>query len=199
MRRYLLFGTFVLSLSPLIGQIGYQLGDSIAPFKLPNINGSDWQFDAQKQGYLIVFMSPNCPFVQMYADRLADLHHRYAPKGYPIVAIHSNHDPSSSQDSLSQLKAYAAEHRFSFAYLWDEQQTVARAFGATRMPQCFLIVKDPTGAYRLRYIGAIDDKAREDNAVKSRYLETALEQLIQQKKINRPYTRAAGCSIKWAQ
>ncbi|MEM6344746.1 MAG: thioredoxin family protein, partial [Bacteroidota bacterium] len=103
------------------------------------------------------------------------------------------------QDSLSQLKAFAAKHHFAFPYLWDHQQALARAFGASRTPQCFLLARDEQASLRLSYVGAIDDSPRDASSVKHKYLETALMQQLQTSPIQQSYTRAAGCGIRWAQ
>ncbi|MEL7532967.1 MAG: redoxin domain-containing protein [Bacteroidota bacterium] len=199
MRLLLLFCLFAFGSPSLQSQIGYQLGDSIAAFSLPSINGLDWQFTDTQKGFILVFISPSCPIVHMYSSRLQSLHDQYAPQGFPLVAVNSNHPLLSPQDSLPQLKAYAAQHAFSFPYLWDQDQSLARAFGASRTPQCFLVALEGKGSLHLRYIGAIDDNPRDASAVANKYLAKALEQQLQNLNPKQAYTRAAGCSIRWAQ
>lgn len=199
MKYYLLFGLLVLNFAPVKSQIAYQIGDSVASFSLLSTTTSIWALEAQSKGLILVFINNDCPIVELYVERLKSLQTRYEPQGFTVVAINPNYPQVSPKDSFIQMQRFAAEQQLNFAYLSDADQTLARAFGVSRTPQCFVLARDPQGTLRLQYIGAIDDNARNPEAVNSQYLEDALRHLIAQETVKSPYTRAVGCGIKWAQ
>lgn len=199
MKHYLLLGLLLLSASQLKGQMGYIIGDSISNFTLTSTDDSKWSLAEQSKGVIIVFMSHSCPIAESYLARLRQLQAQYAPKGFPLVAINPNNPLVSPQDSFALMKRYAQTQDLNFPYLTDQDQDLARAFGATRTPQCFVLAKDPKGVFRLQYIGAIDDNPRDASAVKQNYLRDAVDNLLSQQAIQYSYTRASGCGIKWTQ
>jgi peroxiredoxin len=172
---------------------GYNVGDKASDFKLKNINGEFVSLsDIDAKGYIITFTCNHCPYAVMYEDRLIELHKQYAPKGYPIIAINPNDPEVVPEDSFAEMKIRSNEKGFPFQYLIDDKQEVYPRFGATRTPHVFLLDKDLT----VKYIGAIDDNAREAEAVKTRYLANALDALISGKDPDPSFTKAIGCSIK---
>ncbi|MFK7920617.1 MAG: thioredoxin family protein [Bacteroidia bacterium] len=199
MKYYLLFGLLLLSFTQVKSQIAYQIGDSVASFSLTSTDGSTWALEAQTKGLILVFINNDCPIVELYIERLKSLQKRFGPQGFAVVAINSNFPQASPNDSFPQMQQFAAEQQLNFSYLSDADQTVARAFGASRTPQCFVLARDARETLRLQYIGAIDDNARQADAVNVQYLEDALRQLIAQEAVKSTYTRAVGCGIKWAQ
>jgi len=86
--------------------------------------------------------------------------------------------------------------KYPFPYLYDETQEVAKAFGATRTPHVFVLSKKDTDLV-VQYIGAIDDNTDDPSAVKTKYVENAVDQLLAGKKVNTNFTKAIGCGIKW--
>ena len=91
------------------------------------------------------------------------------------------------------MKQRAREKQYPFPYLIDETQEIARTYGATRTPHVYLLDQDRV----VRYIGAIDDNHEEPEAVKEKYLENAINALLEGKEITVKETKAIGCSIKW--
>ena len=112
----------------------------------------------------------------------------------PVIAINPNDKDVAPDDSFEKMQARAKEKKFAFAYLYDETQEIAKAYGATRTPHVFLLDKNRV----VRYIGAIDDNSEEPNAVKEKYLENAIDALLAGKEIAVKETKAVGCSIKWS-
>jgi peroxiredoxin len=91
------------------------------------------------------------------------------------------------------MKLRAKEKHFNFSYLRDEDQKVARLYGAQRTPEVFLFDRESI----LRYHGAIDDNYDDPNGVKQHYLRNALEALVGSKNVSVPETQPVGCTIKW--
>lgn len=173
---------------------GYKIGDTAADFKLQNIDGKMVSLSDYKdvKGFIVTFTCNHCPYAVMYEDRLVELHKKMAPMGYPVVAINPNDPAVQPEDSFEKMKVRASEKSFPFAYLMDEGQKVYPQFGATKTPHVFLLNKDRV----VEYIGAIDDNARDADAVKIRYVENAISSLEAGSKPDPSETKAIGCSVK---
>ena len=117
----------------------------------------------------------------------------YAGKGVHLIAINSNDAEEYSEDNFENMKLRAKEKPFNFSYLRDEDQKVARLYGAQRTPEVFLFDRESI----LRYHGAIDDNYDDPNGVKQHYLRNALEALVGSKNVSVPETQPVGCTIKW--
>jgi len=117
----------------------------------------------------------------------------YEGKGLQLIAINVNDASEYPDDSFQNMKSRARENRFNFPYLRDDDQQVAKIYGAKRTPEVFLFDASRT----LRYHGAIDDNYRDPNAVKISYLRNALDALVEVRDIQTPDTAPVGCYIKW--
>jgi peroxiredoxin len=173
---------------------GYQVGDVATDFNLKNIDDKMVSLESIKdvKGYIVVFTCNSCPVSIAYEDRIIDLHKKYAPMGYPVVAINPNDPDLKPDDSFEEMKVRAVEKEFPFAYLFDEGQKVYPQYGATRTPHVFLLDKNR----RVKYIGAIDDNKDDLSAIKNKYVEVAITQMEKGEDPNPPFTKAMGCSIK---
>ena len=172
---------------------GYQVGDVAADFNLKNIDDKMVSLDGIKdaKGYIVIFTCNSCPVSIAYEDRIIDLHKKYAPMGYPVVAINPNDPVLKADDSFEEMKVRAVEKDFPFMYLFDEGQKVYPQFGATRTPHVFLLDKNRV----VKYIGAIDD-SRDDSTIKNKYVEVAIERMEKGQDPDPSFTKAMGCSIK---
>ena len=177
---------------------GYKVGDVATDFKLLNVTGSMISLGDNKvaQGFIVVFTCNHCPFSVKYEDRINELNKKYAAKGYPVVAINSNDVLQYDEDSYDNMIIRAKEKNFSFPYLHDETQAIAKSYGATRTPHVYIVQKEKENLI-VKYIGAIDDNADDAAAVKHKYVENAVDALLAAKPINPDFTKAIGCSIKW--
>lgn len=177
---------------------GYSVGETVAGFSLKNIDGrmiglNDYQ---SQKGLIVVFSSNHCPFSKAYEDRVQELNRRYSAQGFPVVAIMPNDPAAYEEDSFEQMKARAAEKNFSYPYLIDENQTVARAFGASRTPQVF-VLRRSGDRFTVAYVGAIDNNPQDASGVQSRYVEDAVNNLLAGRPVSVTTTKAIGCAIKW--
>ena len=175
---------------------GYNVGDKAADFKLENINGkyvslSDFK-DAK--GFIVIFTTNHCPYAKAYEDRIIALNNKYAPKGYPVIAINPNNPELNGEDSFENMQVRAKEKRFNFPYLFDAKQTVYPEYGATRTPHVFILSKKGKDLI-VEYIGAIDDNYDDPSAVKQKYVENAVNALLAGSKPEVTFTKAIGCSI----
>jgi len=177
-----------------VNKAGFSIGDKATDFSLKNIDGKMVSLADFKdaKGFVVTFTCNHCPYAVMYEDRLIALHNEYAPKGYPVIAINPNDPAVQEKDSYDLMKVRAEEKKFPFVYLFDEGQKVYPQYGATRTPHIFILDKDLT----VQYIGAIDDNARDAEAVKVHYAADAINALEKGKKPDPNTTKAVGCSIK---
>jgi hypothetical protein len=114
-------------------------------------------------------------------------------RGVGVIAINANDPTDYPEDDFSTMQSNAKKSQMEFPYVVDATSDVARAFGATRTPEAFLF--DAHG--KLVYHGAIDDNAHQPDQVKSRYLEDAVNALVDGKPIALAETKALGCGIKF--
>ncbi|GAA4359250.1 thioredoxin family protein [Hymenobacter saemangeumensis] len=191
----------LLSLSSFLGLLtpaGYQVGDSAMDFKLKNVDGKMVSLADNKaaKGYIVVFTCNTCPYAKAYEQRIVALHQKYAPQGYPVVAINPNDPQIVPGDSFAEMQKQAKEKKYGFPYLLDETQEVARTYGATKTPHVYIITR--SGAdFKVAYIGAIDNNTEDGTAATSKYVETAMSELMAGKPASTSSTKAVGCGIKW--
>jgi len=178
--------------------VGYGVGDAVADFKLKNVDGkmvSLKDFDTAK-GFIVVFISNHCPFSKSYEDRVIDIDKKYAPQGYPVIAINPNDPEAYEEDSFVNMQARAKEKGYTYPYLTDNSQVVTKAFGAMRTPHAFVLNKE-NGKIIVHYIGAIDDNPQDPFNVTKHYVTDAVNSLLLGKPVVTPTTKAIGCAIKW--
>ena len=179
---------------------GYELGDKVADFKLKSstdgkyVSLSDY---GGKKGVIVIFDCNTCPYSQRYNERIIKLNEKYASKGFPVMTIQPNDPEISPGDSFQEMTKRAKAKNYSFPYLFDIDQTVARAFGATNTPHVF-VLKRSGKEFTVAYIGAIDDNARDASGVTKTYAEDAVDALLDGKNVPTTKTKAIGCTIKWS-
>ncbi len=176
---------------------GYKIGDEASDFTLRNIDGKMVSLADYKdaKGFIVVFTCNMCPYSVANEDRLIALDKKYKQKGFPVIAINPNDPEVSKGDSFEAMKVRAKEKGFTFPYLFDEGQKVYPKYGATRTPHVYILNKKKDKLI-VEYIGAIDDNSRDENNVKERFVENAVEALLKGEKPTKTDTRAIGCSIK---
>jgi peroxiredoxin len=174
-----------------------QPGASAPPFHLKNVDGTMVSLDdfADQKGVVLIFTCNHCPFAIAWEDRIIALDKKYKELGYPVVAINPNDPEIQPQDSFEEMVKRANSKEFGFPYLFDESQDVYRSYGATHTPHVFLLHK-ANGIFEIRYVGAIDDNYKDATAVKSPYLESAINALLEGYPVDPQETKALGCSIK---
>jgi len=182
----------------LISPKEYKPGDVARDFKLKNVDGKMVSLTDFKEakGFIVVFTCNHCPFSKAYEQRIIDLNKKYTSLGYPVIAVNPNDKNVQPDDSYDNMIILAKEKNYTFPYLYDETQEIAAAYGALRTPHVYIIKKSKVGLI-VKYVGAIDDNADEPEAVKKKYVEDAVNELIESKPVTVASTKAIGCSIKW--
>jgi peroxiredoxin len=176
---------------------GYNVGDKAIGFSLKNIDDKMVSLDQFKdaKGFVVIFTCNHCPYAKAYEDRIIEIDKSYKAKGYPVVAINPNNVSMAPDDSFENMKIRAKEKGFTFPYLYDADQSVANAYGATRTPHVYLLEKE-NGELIVKYIGAIDNNYQDASAVTEKYLTEAIDALIANKEPEVNFTKAIGCTIK---
>ena len=177
--------------------LGYKIGDVIEDFNLKNVDGKMVSLADYKdaKGFIITFTCNTCPYAQMYEDRIIELDKKYAPLGYPVIAIMPNNTQVKPGDSFDEMKKRSQVKGYTFPYLIDEKQEVYPKFGATKTPHMYVIQRTKKGNV-VEYIGAIDDNYKDAASVSKKYVEDAVNALLAGKEVQEKETRAIGCSIK---
>ncbi len=177
---------------------GYKVGDYATDFSLKNVNGKEVSLAQYKdaKGFIVVFTCNTCPYSKLYEDRIIALNQKYAPQGFPVVAINPNDAGVQPEDSFEQMQQRAKDKNFPFPYLQDKTQEITTAYGATRTPHVYLLNKDRKGL-RVEYIGAIDNNHKDAAKADQKFVEEAVDSLLAGKKPKNNLTKAIGCTIKW--
>jgi peroxiredoxin len=174
---------------------GYEVGDTASDFKLKNVDGimvslADFK-DAK--GFIVIFDCNTCPVSKAYNQRIIDLSKKYDAQGFRVIAINPNDATKSTGDSFDEMVRIAKKKGYTFPYLVDESQAVAKAFGATNTPHVFVLTKE----MKVAYIGGIDDSTRDAAAATKHYVDDAVDALLTNKPVPVVKTKAIGCGIKW--
>ncbi|GAC1462732.1 MAG: thioredoxin family protein [Chloroflexota bacterium] len=140
----------------------------------------------------LVFLANHCPYVSAWEDRILAIARDFKDRDVAFVGISSNDVSKVPKDSLEEMRKRVEEKGYPFPYLFDEEQSVAEEFGATRTPEVFVFDADR----RLRYHGAVDSDF-EGGAGTEEYLRTALSALVAGQNVPQAETRVVGCTIKW--
>ncbi|GCC50990.1 thioredoxin family protein [Chryseotalea sanaruensis] len=195
--KSLIAAAFVAVLFVAAKPAGYGVGDTVADFKLKNVDGkmiSLADFKSAK-GAIVIFDCNTCPYSQKYNDRIIALAKKYSST-FPVVAINSNSPEVSPGDSFEEMVKYAKTKGYTFPYLFDETQEVAHNYGATNTPHVYVLKKEGA-TFKVAYIGAIDNNTKDAAAADKKYVEEAVDALIAGKAVPTDKTKAIGCTIKW--
>jgi peroxiredoxin len=191
------------SLLVAIGIAGHAQGPTLTPgakapeFELKNVDGKEVSFTTlgPVKGYIVVFTCNTCPVARGYEDRIIALNKKYAPLGFPVIAINPNDPSVSPGDSYAKMVDLAKADKYEFPYLFDEGQKVTAAYGARNTPHIFL-VKHTDDANIVVYTGAIDNDPEGSRPDRVNYLEQALTAVREGKEPAVTSTKTIGCSVR---
>jgi peroxiredoxin len=172
-------------------------GTTAPDFSLKNVTCETVSFASfhEARGYIVVFTCNTCPVARAYEQRVMDLNTKYAPLGYPVIAINTNDPQASPGDSFEAMMERAKSKGYKFPYLFDEDQKITTAYGARNTPTIFLVKHSNEGNI-IVYTGAIDNDPEEDKSDRVNYLEQALTAVQDGKAPAIASTKAIGCSVK---
>ena len=150
--------------------------------------------DVAGRPLLVLFICNHCPFVKHIRHELAAIGRAYMPRGVAIAAISSNDPATHPADGPAEMVKEACDAGYCFPYLFDERQSVARAFDARCTPDIYLF----DASHRLAYRGQLDDsRPKSDVPVTGRDLRAALDAVLGGRPPLPSQTPSIGCSIKW--
>ena len=183
----------------LVSAQGYEVGSTVEDFSLPNVDGKSVSLSSfsDSKGVVVIFTCNTCPYAKGYEGRIIELDKAYAPKGFPVVAINPNDTKKQPGDSMAKMKERSSLMGYSFPYLRDDGQKIARKFGATKTPHMYVLSNKGEAGFQVEYIGSLDDSPRDADDVKVTYVEDAIEAVGKDQKPKITSTKAIGCSIKW--
>ena len=172
------------------------LGTKAPDFCLVDTNGQEVSLSdfPEAQAYLVIFMCNHCPFVRHMREQLAELASEYQDKGVAIVGINSNDVEEFPEDSPESMADEVSEVGYTFPYLFDETQEVAKDYRAACTPDFFLF----DAKRRLVYRGQFDD-SRPDNdiPVTGADLRAAMDGVLAGREVPSEQKPGLGCNIKW--
>ncbi len=172
------------------------LGTTAPEFELPDTNGELASLADFKgaPAFVVLFICNHCPYVKHIRAGLAQFGRDYTAKGVAIVAINSNDVTKYPDDSPAKMKEEVKSAGYTFPYLYDETQAVARAYRAACTPDIYLFDKNQKLAYR----GQFDD-SRPGNgiSVTGTDLRAAVDAVLAGKPVAASQKASMGCNIKW--
>lgn len=197
--KKLLFTTFpVLALSFAFTTVSDPLpiGASMPnpDLKMKDVSGKEISLNSakKKNGLLVMFSCNTCPYVIKNQSRTIEVSKHAIANDIGVAILNPNEAYRGNEDSYEAMKEYAADQKYDWHYLVDQNHVMADAFGANRTPECFLFDKDG----KLVYHGAIDDNPNDASAVSRKHLVEAINELKSGKEIAVKESRSVGCTIK---
>ncbi len=193
----------ILLAGTLFSILAFQSGNVVLPIgaEMPKANQQMKDISGKQvsmknalkgNGVLVMFSCNTCPYVVKNEQRIITAGELAAKLNIGFIIINSNEAYRETEDSYEAMKAYAAEKKYNWYYVVDQNSEVADAFGANRTPECFLFDKNLTPAYH----GAIDDNPSDETAVKRQHLREAMMELSSGKSVSVKESRSVGCTIK---
>ena len=170
-------------------------GQNAYDFKLICTNNKIWTLDNLKgeHGLLLFFICNHCPFVKAIIPKLVRVTNTLIDHGINSVGIMSNDVNDYPEDSFENMKEVAKKNKFSFPYLYDETQEVAKKYGAVCTPDFF----GYNLSLELQYRGRLDDNWQQPHNVTREELRMAIEAVLNGNEIDFKQIPSMGCNIKW--
>jgi peroxiredoxin len=167
------------------------VGAEAPSFELPDTDGREHSPNGAP-ATVVVFTCNHCPYALAWQDRIAQAARDYAERGVQFLAINSNDAERYPRDSYEAMQRRVAAEDWPLPYLHDASQDVARAYGAQKTPDVFVLDSDR----RLRYRGA-PDSDYDDPGQQAAWLRQALDAVLDGRDPSPGETQPVGCSIKW--
>lgn len=172
------------------------LGTVAPPFSLPDTDGRIVSLEDYRKApaMLVVFLCNHCPFVKHILPKFLELAREYQRRGVGIVGISSNNVANYPDDSPRKMAELSRTLDFSFPYLYDESQQIAKAYDAACTPDFYLF--DRKG--RLVYRGQMDDsRPTNGRPVTGADLRAAMDAVLEGRPVSDDQKPSVGCNIKW--
>ena len=172
----------------------FGIGDTVPAFTLTDTEGNRHDVPAAEAPPATVLIETcnHCPYVVAWNPRLRAVAEDYAERGVRFLAISSNDPVRYPADSPERMAQFVRDQDWPIPYAFDESQDVARALGAQRTPELFVLDAEQ----RLAYHGA-PDADHNDPSHNAAWLRAALDAVLAGSEVERAETPARGCSVKW--
>lgn len=159
-----------------------------------DISGKEISLGAAKgaNGLLVIFGSNQCPYMLRNQERLRNICGYASKNRIGIIMVNSNEAARTGNESFAAMKQYATSQHFTWYYVIDKNAVLANAFDANHTPECFLFDKNSLLAYK----GGIDDSPGNADAVKTRLLQNAINEMLAGKPVSVNTSHTLGCNIK---
>lgn len=170
----------------------------VSNFKLKSATTNKWVSLSdykEAKGFIVVFTCNKCPMAKFYSQRLNQMDAKYKKLGVPLLAVNSMDTLAYADESFKLMQKKIKKEQLTFPYLQDKKQNVAKEFKATHTPQAFVIWKNKSGKFFIKYQGAIDDNAGEPEKAKHHFLTDAIDELLQNKEVTTSKSESFGCRI----
>lgn len=172
------------------------LGTPAPEFELVDTHGNKVSLKkfAGSKALVVIFMCNHCPYVKHVAPELVRIAKDYEGRGVSFVGISSNDAAAYPDDSPEKMKLEAEQQGYTFSYLYDPTQEVAKAYRAACTPDFFVFDSDQKLAYR----GQMDDsRPKTDRPLTGKDLRDALDAIIAGNPVSSTQRPSIGCNIKW--
>jgi peroxiredoxin len=172
------------------------LGTQAPTFALPDGEGNTVSTSdfTGKKALVVMFICNHCPYVKHVREQLAALGRDYQAQGAAVVAISSNDVENYPDDSPEKMREEAQDAGYTFPYLYDESQEVAKAYQAACTPDFYVFDGDQKLAYR----GQLDaSRPRNDEPVTGADLRAAIDAVLAGEPVAESQKPSLGCNIKW--
>ena len=173
------------------------LGTVAPDVTLADPSGTEYSLDQiadGAKGVLVMFICNHCPYVRHLAPKLAQLTTLFQERGVAVVGIQSNDITTHPDDAPQRMAGEIVERGYTFPYLYDETQEVARHYRAACTPDFFLFDADR----RLVYRGQFDEsRPKNDVRVTGKHLHDAVHAVLEGRPVDDDQWPSMGCSIKW--
>lgn len=172
--------------------------NTVKDFSLQNVDGKTISTKDYKEakGFVVVFTCLHCPFAKLYNERLNQLNAKYSKLHVPLLLINSSDTIMFANESLPNMAKLAKEKKYSFPYLFDPSQQVAKDFKAEKTPHAFVVWKEHN-QWAIKYNGAIDDNGAHPDLVKIPYVANAVDELLSGKPVSVKEGHSIGCAIHY--
>ena len=174
---------------------GMAKGTQAPDFSLLGVDGQTWNLASFQDAkvLVVVFTCNHCPYAIACEDRLIAIQQDYADQGVQLVAISANNAEAYPDDSYEAMQQRARDKAFPFPYVYDAEQSVARAYDAMCTPDVFVF----DAQRHLVYNGRIDDNWQNAEQVSRHDLREVLDSTLAGKGVAFDAVPSMGCSIKW--
>ena len=172
------------------------LGTAAPDFSLPDSSGKQVALAdfAGVPAYLVIFLCNHCPYVKHVADGLAALAREYQARGVAVIGVNANDADAYPEDTPAKMAEEIALRKYTFPYLYDAHQAVAKAYRAACTPDFYVFDADRKLVYR----GQMDDSRPQSGIpVTGRDLRAALDAVLAGRPVATQQKPSLGCNIKW--